>query len=227
MAMSDPSDRPEHGPASPTGGQSPGPPPVGHIEWDERYRAAPQMWSGEPNATLVAEVGDLRPGTVLDVGCGEGADAIWLATRGWQVTAIDVSDIALQRARSAAGLSHVDVTWMHLGLLDVPRPSDGFDLVCAHYAALRHSPDHGAERALLAAVGPRGHLLVVHHADVDVEEAKAHGFDPTEYVAPDEVAALLDDGWQVTFDEHRPRHVHAGAGAGHAHDVVLHARRLS
>jgi hypothetical protein len=66
----------------------------------------------------------------------------------------------------------------------------------------------------------------VHHADIDTEEAKAHGFDPADYVSPSDVASLLDGGWLTTFDERRPRLVHAGAGAGHSHDVVLHARRL-
>ena len=185
------------------------------------------MWSGEPNGALVAEVSDLEPGTALDVGCGEGADAIWLAGRGWRVTAIDVSDVALQRAATAAEQSHVDVEWIHAGLLDAILPSSGFDLVSAQYPALLHTPDRDAERRLVDAVAPLGHLLVVHHADFDVEKAKAHGFDPADYVAPSDVALLLDESWQVTFDERRPRQVHSGAGSGHSHDVVLRADRLS
>lgn len=108
----------------------------------------------------------------------------------------------------------------------MPLTPAGFDLVCAHYPALIRTPTCEAERLLLAAVAPRGHLLVVHHADIDTEEAKAHGFDPADYVSPSDVASLLDGGWLTTFDERRPRLVHAGAGAGHSHDVVLHARRL-
>ena len=203
----------------------------GDAKWDERYADAEQMWSGEPNAALVVEVGDLEPGMALDVGCGEGADAIWLAGRGWKVTAIDVSQVALQRAEAAAERAHADVKWMHAGLLEVPLPPTGFNLVSALYPALLRTPTHDAERSLLAVVAPRGHLLVVHHADLDTEEAiahgKAHGFDPTDYVSPSDVASLLDEGWQVTFDDRRPRHVDAGAGAGHSHDVVLHARRRS
>ena len=158
---------------------------------------------------------------------GEGADAIWLADRGWRVTAIDVSDIALQRAAAAAERSHADVEWMLAGLLDVPFPDSGFDLVSAEYPALLRTPERDAERRLIAAVAPLGHLLVVHHADVDVEHAKAHGFDPADYVSVSDVAVLLDEGWQLTFDERRPRSVHSGAGSGHSHDVVLHAQRLS
>lgn len=72
-------------------------------EWDTRYRERDgAMWSGRPNGRLVAEVADLTPGRALDVGCGEGADAIWLARRGWTVTAIDISDVAVGRAREAA-----------------------------------------------------------------------------------------------------------------------------
>ncbi len=200
-------------------------------KWDERYAGSEQMWSGEPNLALVAEVSDLEPGRALDVGCGEGADAIWLARRGWQVTAIDVSDVALQRAAAAGRRAGVDVEWIHAGLLEAPLTPAGFDLVTAHYPALLRSPNHDAERSLQGAVASRGHLLVVHHADLDTEEAKehgkAHGFDPADYVSPGDVASSLHGDWQVTFDERRPRSVDAGAGAGHTHDVVLHARRLS
>jgi SAM-dependent methyltransferase len=199
----------------------------GHVDWDKRYAEAEQVWSGEPDGALVAEVADLAPGTALDVGCGEGADAIWLAGRGWRVTAIDVSDTALRRAARAAELSHANVEWILAGLVDAPLPSSGFDLVSAQYPALLHSPDHDAERRLIAAVAPLGHLLVVHHADIDIEQAKAHGFDPADYVAVSDVAVLLDKSWQVTFDERMPRHVRSGAGSGHSHDIVLHAQRLS
>src|ERR1700678_2351955 len=191
--MPDPSTQPERDRDPPGSDQNAVWAPVdrGDAAWDERYAGAEQLWSGEPNASLVAEVSDLEPGTALDVGCGEGADAIWLAGRGWRVTAIDVSRIALQRAAAAAEQFHIDVEWIHTGLLDAPLPTAGYDLVSAHYPALLHTPDRDAERRLLAAVAPRGHLLVVHHADVDIEEAKAHGFDPAEYVSPSEVAQLL------------------------------------
>ena len=183
------------------------------------------MWSGAPNGALVAELHELEPGTALDVGCGEGADAIWLSGRGWQVTAVDVSATALERAAAAAGQSHTDVHWMLGGLLDVPVPDSGFDLVTAMYPALLKTSGHDAERRLIEAVAPLGHLLVVHHADVDVEQAKAHGFDPADYVAVSDVASILDEHWQVSLDERRPRHVVGGAGAGHSHDIVLHASR--
>jgi SAM-dependent methyltransferase len=194
-------------------------------DWDQRYADAERVWSGRPNGALVVEVESLPPGRALDVGCGEGADAVWLALRGWDVTALDVSRVALDRARTAAEQAGATVTWLHTGLLDAVVPTRSFDLVSAQYPALLRTPDNDAERALLTAVAPGGTLLVVHHADIDAEHARARGFDPADYVGPADVAALLDDGWQVEVDERRPRHVDSGAGAHHTHDLVLKARR--
>jgi SAM-dependent methyltransferase len=196
-------------------------------EWDGRYASAEQLWSGQPNAALVVEVAALEPGRALDVGCGEGADAIWLASQGWQVTGLDVSEVALQRAEAAAGKAGVHVEWIRAGLLNAPLAPAGFDLVTAAYPALLRTPTGEAERALLAAVAAGGHLLVVHHADIDVEAAKARGFDPADFVSPRDVSGLLGEGWHFTIDERRPRHLESGAGAGHTHDVVLHAQRLT
>ncbi|MDX6349032.1 MAG: hypothetical protein QOF84_3822, partial [Streptomyces sp.] len=75
--------------------------------WDDRYAQNQRMWSGAPNAALVREVSDLAPGTALDLGCGEGGDAIWLARRGWRVTATDISGIALDRAAGHAAAAGV------------------------------------------------------------------------------------------------------------------------
>jgi SAM-dependent methyltransferase len=197
----------------------------GAAEWDARYAAADKVWSGNPNGALLTEVTGLRPGRALDVGCGEGADAVWLAGHGWEVTALDVSQVALDRAALHARQAGVQVRWVRAGLVEASLSPGAFDLVSAQYPALRRTPTGEAERALLAAVAPGGLLLVVHHEDVDVDHARAHGFDPADYVQPADVAALLDDDWHVEVDETRPRTVEAGAGAGHTLDRVLRARR--
>lgn len=94
-------------------------------EWDERYSGSEQVWSGQPNAALVTEVAGLDPGRALDVGCGEGADAVWLAGRRWQVTAIDVSQVALERAALVARDAGAHVRWLHAGLVDALLPAGG------------------------------------------------------------------------------------------------------
>ena len=199
----------------------------GAADWDERYASVERVWSGEPNGALVTEAARLEPARALDVGCGEGADAVWLAEQGWDVTALDVSQVALERAALQARDAGVQVRWVHADLVDAPLPAESFDLVSAQYPALLRTPGNAAERVLLGAVAPGGVLLVVHHADVDREHAKAHGFDPADYVSPSDVAALLGDDWHVEVEERRPRDVPAGgAGARHTHDVVLRARRL-
>ncbi len=200
-------------------------------EWDGFYAgdgSDTPHWSGQPNPTLVAEVASLHPGRALDVGCGEGADAIWLSGRGWQVTAIDPSGVALSRARWVADAAGVEVTWVRAGLLDLADEPAAFDLVTAHYPVLCRGDGGAASRALLRKVAPGGTLLFVHH-DLDRTRADDHGFDPADHLMPDDLAADLDDGWQVQILETRPRaegddaprettHEHPG-------DVVLRARR--
>jgi SAM-dependent methyltransferase len=201
--------------------------PSVQAEWDQRYLDRQQLWSGRPNGALVAEVADLPPGRVLDVGCGEGADAVWLAGRGWDVTGLEVSGVALERAARHAADAGVDVRWVHAGLVEAALPPASFDLVSAQYPALLRTPDAAAERALLAAVAPGGVLLLVHHAGMETHVPEEGGPDPADYVWPSMVAALLDDDWVVEVDEVRPRVVpEGGAGAHHAEDVVLRARRL-
>ena len=137
-----------------------------HATWEEHYAARPQVWSGKVNAQL-AEVAPQLGGTrALDLGCGEGADAIWLAEQGWTVVAVDVSGTALSRARTAAtsrGVAeHIDFQ-QH----DLTRsfPAGSFDLVSAHFLHSTVEMDRTAIlRKAAAAVAPGGALLIVDHA---------------------------------------------------------------
>jgi SAM-dependent methyltransferase len=205
--------------------------PAVRAAWDSRYADRQRLWSGRPNGALVDETAGLTPGRVLDVGCGEGADAVWLARGGWDVTAVEVSGVALERAAGHARDAGVVVDWVHAGLTEAALPPASFDLVSAQYPALLRTPDAAAERALLAAVAPGGVLLLVHHAGMENrhEQGQEHenGFDPADYVWPAMVAAQLDEDWEVQVDEQRPRTApDGGAGAHHTDDVVLRARRL-
>ena len=175
--------------------------------WDAHYVRHAEVWSGAPNAALVDETRGLRPGAALDLGCGEGADAVWLARRGWQVTGVDVSEVALERASrraTAAGVAG-QVTWERLDLGE-SFPAGSFDLVTAHYL---HSP-RPTRRALAlqqaaGAVAPGGTLLVVGHASVAPWSWDEHADLPTASLVLDELGVRGDPSWQVVVCEDRPR----------------------
>lgn len=193
--------------------------------WDEMYGSRDQLFSGAPNGVLVTEVADLPPGQALDAGCGEGADAIWLARRGWLVTAVDISRTALERA-AATGADVADrVAWTRADLTTAPPPAGAFDLVSLQYFPLPHGPSHTALRGLLGAVAPGGTLLVAGHDPADLTPGDEHGFDPGDYYQPADIAGLLDGDWTVLADETRPRTAAAPEGTHHTRDVVLRARR--
>ena len=131
--------------------------------WDARYGSAPAIWSGEPNPQLVAEVAELTPTTALDVGCGEGADAVWLAERGWQVTALDISRVALDRAAAharAAGPEIAErITWQQADLTEGVTLTETYGLVSAQFMQLPPPQRDDLYRALAALVAGGGTLL--------------------------------------------------------------------
>ncbi len=196
-------------------------------EWDARYSDRDgAMWSGRPNGRLVAEVAGVTPGRALDVGCGEGADAIWLARRGWTVTAIDISHVAVCRAREAAELAGAAVDWVRGDALQAPFPARSFDLVSMQYPALPKAAGEAAVRTLLDTVRPAGLLLAVYH-DVDDEHRehmKSQGIDPADYVSADDLGRLLGDDFRVELHAFEPR-IDPPPDAPHIADVVLRARR--
>ena len=196
-------------------------------EWDARYNDRDgAMWSGRPNGRLVAEVADLTPGRVLDVGCGEGADAIWLARRGWTVAAIDISEVALGRAREAAELAGASVEWVCGDALWAPFPARSFDLLSMQYPALPKAASEAAVRTLLDTVRPAGLLLAVYH-DLDEEHLKhmrSRGVDPADYVGVDDLCRLVGEDFTVELHAFEPR-IDSPPGTPHTVDVVLRARR--
>jgi SAM-dependent methyltransferase len=198
-------------------------PDVDEHYWDDKYHTRDRLWSGEPNGVLVVEAADLTPGQALDLGCGEGADARWLAARGWLVTAVDISRVALERAAAVAGGE--GVSWTHGDLTVFPPPAGAFDLVSAIYFPLPRAATRALD-SLLAAVAPGGTLLVAtHNLDTSHREHMDPAFDPDDYYWPHQIAAALDGTWKVEVDEIRPRVSATPPAGGHIEDIVLKARK--
>jgi thioredoxin reductase/SAM-dependent methyltransferase len=207
-------------------------PSANAVDWDHRY-GGEQMWSGNPNGTLVNEIGDHKPGRALDVGAGEGGDAIWLAEQGWDVTASDISQRALDRVGAEATRRGLPVECRHAdaNALDAYETA-AFDLVSAQYASIPRTPDGRGVRNLLDAVAPGGTLLVVSHdleplrAPID-DLAHSRPFDPDAYVRVDDFVTALagSPGWDIDVHEKRPRPPGAASASHHVDDIVLRARR--
>ncbi len=199
--------------------------------WEERYRSRTAVWSGQPNLQLVAEAAGLDPGTALDVGSGEGADAIWLASRGWRVTAVDFATTALQRAAAHAQAGGAEVAgridWVHADLTTWAPPNQQFDLVSAQFM---HLPAAGRQELfgrLAAGVAPGGMLLIVSHHPSDLRTTVPRPPMPELFYTAEEAGASLAPGrWDILVAEARPRRVSDPEGQEVTiHDAVLRARR--
>ncbi|CAN5764443.1 MAG: FAD-dependent oxidoreductase [Ilumatobacteraceae bacterium] len=206
------------------------PPVMDEAFWEERYRTKPLIWSGQPNPQLVNEMGDVPPGRALDVGAGEGADAIWLAERGWTVTAVDISSVALSRGRQEAerlGAGTAErIEWIHADVTGWEPPTAAFDLVTTHYLhGLPGDRDRLYARCA-AAVAPGGTLLVVGHHPSDLHAGVGRPQWPELLFTADDIAALLGSQWTVIAADARARTVTGLDDApATVHDAVLVARR--
>lgn len=202
---------------------------VGRV-WDERYRESNRVWSGRPNRVLVDEAATWAPGRALDLGSGEGGDALWLAELGWDVLGLDVSEVAVQRAREqAAMLPHGHRVEWRVHDLEQWVPEGEFDLVSAHFLQSWIELDAaGILRTASSALAPGGRLLVVNHAEYPPWSTHAHDGPPL--LTPDEIVASLalpSEGWQVERAEVREREAHGRAGVpgGTLRDAVVIVRR--
>jgi SAM-dependent methyltransferase len=160
-------------------------------DWDRRYAATENLWSAKPNRFLVAEVAELSPGRALDLACGEGQNAIWLATLGWDVVGVDYSEVAIAKARARAERDGVPVEFAVGDLVEYEPAPGAYDLVLLLY--LHIPPD---ERRLVldrasAALAPGGTLLLIGHDLLNMTEGVGGPSDPTIHVTPDEVAGEL------------------------------------
>jgi SAM-dependent methyltransferase len=160
--------------------------------WNRRYAGSELLWTAEPNRFLVAETSGLPPGRALDLACGEGRNAVWLAERGWEVTGVDFADVGLDKARGLAAARGVDPTWVEADLLDYDPPPEAFDLVVILYLQLPAEERTRVLRSAAAAVAPGGTLVVVAHDRSNLEHGHGGPQDPGVLATPAEVAADLD-----------------------------------
>ena len=193
--------------------------------WDQVWQGgrAPAMGAGAPNPHLVREVSGLVPGTALDAGCGAGAEAIWLASRGWQVTAADIAGAALERAASRAEAEDVSsrVNWVQADL-STWAPRTSYDLVTTHYAHPAIPQLEFYDR-IASWVGPGGTLLIVGHLHghghtSEVGSRASMPPDSASVTAAAITARLDPAAWEVVTAEESPRTVNGPGG----HEVVLH-----
>ncbi|QZY28535.1 class I SAM-dependent methyltransferase [Nocardioides coralli] len=196
--------------------------------WDERYAASDLVWSAEPNRFVAAECADLSPGRAVDLAAGEGRNAIWLARRGWDVTAVDFSQVGLDKGRRLAGDTRVD--WVR-GDATTWRPGAPVDLVVLAYLQLPADTRRAAHRNGFTALAPGGTMLVVAHDSTNLTEGTGGPQDASVLMTAEDVLAdLADLDPEVVRAERVSRLVapgddHRGEAARTAWDCLVRVRR--
>jgi SAM-dependent methyltransferase len=197
---------------------------VDRKDWNSRYQGDDLLWTDQPNRFLVAETADLKPGRALDLACGEGRNAVWLAGQGWQVTGVDFADLALEKARLLAEQRGVEAEWIRADLFEYEPAAEAFELVIVFY--LQIPPER--LRPILAraakAVAPGGTFLLVAHDSSNL----THGYGgPRDsavlYTAEDVLPALV--GLEIERAEPVARTVETDEGVREAIDAFVRARR--
>jgi 2-polyprenyl-3-methyl-5-hydroxy-6-metoxy-1,4-benzoquinol methylase len=199
---------------------------VDRHQWDERYGGDELVWTSTPNQFLVSEVVDLPPGRAVDLACGEGRNAVWLAEQGWRVTGVDFSSVGLAKARRFAGLWGVEVTWVDSAVQEWTPPSEGFDLVAMLYLQLPQPERTAALEVAVSAVAPGGTLLVVAHDEDNL--TRGFGGPPSAdvlYSVPDVTHVAEAAGLTIQRAEQVIRVVDTDAGPRDAVDTLVRAKR--
>jgi SAM-dependent methyltransferase len=190
--------------------------------WNRRWAGERANAATTPSAFLIAETETLPPGRALDLACGAGRNAVWLARRGWRVTGVDFSDVALQAARGLAASARVDVEWIEADAVTWPAESRAYDLVAVMYLQLPAAERRAALARAAAAVRSGGTLLVVGHDLLNLTEGVGGPTQADVLFTPDDVAAEI--GGLVVEKSERVRRAVEGAGRD-AIDALVRARR--
>ena len=194
--------------------------------WDERYGTEELIWKAEPNRFLVEELDALAPGRALEVACGEGRNAVWLASKGWRVTGADFSRAGLAKAQRLATGRGVEVTWVEADVVEWRPPTASFDLVVVMYLHLPAEQRRQALAHATAALAPGGVLLVVGHDTSNLLKGTGGPQDPAVLFTPEEIVEDLS-GLQIEREEQVKRTVVTDAGEATAIDALVRAVRPS
>jgi len=194
-------------------------------DWDQRYATTELVWGAGPNRFLVSEVADLTPGRALDLGCGEGRNAIWLAERGWRVSGVDFSQAGLDKARRLAVDRGVEVTWVRADLLDYEPDHGAFDLVILMYIHLPAAQLADVMKTASAALAPGGTLLVVGHDLLNLSQGHGGPQDPELLFTPADIERVLP-GLGIERAESVLRPVTVDGREVSAIDALVRAKKL-
>ena len=192
--------------------------------WDERYAGPELVWGSGPNCFVAEELAALPPGRAIDLGTGEGRNAIWLAERGFTVTAVDFSRVGLARAAGLAAERGVSVDWVHADLLDYQPTPGHYDLVLIAYIQLPADRLTTLARTAATALAPGGTLLAVGHDRDNLDRGHGGPKDPGVLWTPQIVTAGLD-GLTVLQAEQVDRVVTTPEGERTAIDTLVRAIR--
>jgi SAM-dependent methyltransferase len=192
-------------------------------DWNARYARKELLWTAQPNRLFATEVERLGPGRALDLACGEGRNAVWLAQRGWHVTGVDFSDVALAKAAELAASRGVEVDWVLADVLDHEPAPGAFDLVAVLYLQLPHDELARALRNAVRGVAPGGALVVLGHDTRNLTDGYGGPRDASVLFTPADVVASLD-GLTVERAETVERTVTQDDGEAVALDAFVLAR---
>ena len=195
-------------------------------DWNARYAQKELVWTAEPNRRFAAEAEGLEPGRALDVACGEGRNAVWLAERGWRVTAVDFSDVAIEKAAALAAARGVEVDWVVDDVLAYEPEPGAFDLVVVLYLQLPHDELATALGGAVRALAPGGTLLVLGHDTTNLTDGYGGPKDLSVLFTPEDIVAELRD-LVVERAEKVRRGVQLDDGEAVAVDALVRAVRPS
>ncbi len=196
-------------------------------KWNERYTKKDLIWSAAPNHVFVREVGTMKPGKALDVACGEGRNALWLAEQGWDVTGMDFSDVAIGKAKQIAAKRSLSINWIAADASSFELPQHEFDLAAILYL---HTPPEERERWManvINSIKPGGSFIYIAHDTSNIEHGVGGPQDLSLLPSLEEITSTLT-GFEIQKAEVVDRPVENDPGHGQdlegvAKDSIIHA----